>query len=266
MKKLIVLFLLFAVLSSICVFAEDPETETEAVTETAPEAEPETAPETVTETAPEAAPETAAAKKKLINSIQVEGGFDLFTAKSKIIAENHKNSAAAAGFDVALSLDLNSIPHFLKEGWYARLDFGLFFPSSVTILDVKYNKKESDDVKTLLGYKAHIAILRQVDFNIPIDICFGIGYSHNMLYGRIADIRGIGRTSVNSWGASLFATADYRFFKRFAATVTVNADFTFLTRYQTKYKDDSGWVETGKQTAANFGFDLGVKAGLKYFF
>ncbi|MBR4427645.1 MAG: hypothetical protein IKS77_08060, partial [Spirochaetales bacterium] len=77
MKKIIVAVLLFAVIASACVFADEFKF------------------------------------KDLFESVQVEGGFDLFNAKTKIIAENYKNSAASIGFDVALDLDLHTIPNFL---------------------------------------------------------------------------------------------------------------------------------------------------------
>lgn len=226
MKKIIVAVLLVAIIASACVFADGFKF------------------------------------KDLFESVQVEGGFDLFTAKSKNGTERFNNSTAGFGFDVALDLDLHSIPRFLADGWYARIDFGMFFSNSGTVTDVKI-KKSDDDFKNMLGYKAHVAIMRKVDFNIPVDICFGAGYAHNMLL-IVNNVDS--RYTINSWGIALFATGDYKFADNFAATITINGDFTFLTKFQIKNIAESGWTSIGRQTAANFGFDLGIKAGVKYIF
>ena len=216
--------------------------------------------------ADDAKPET----KNLIHSITIDGGFDMLYAKGQEDIPGQDpvgmtSSAFGAGASLALMLDLSAVPNFLKEGWFGYIDGGIYFTGKVRIADHDYPEEGDERSFTFLGAKSHVAILRQVDFGIPVDFSFGGGFAYDMINLSYRDGDEIITGSTQTWGVSLFVIADYTLGKHFAVTAVINPDFTFLTVTGTKsqYK---GREIILRYTSFGFGFSLGARLGFKYIF
>ena len=216
--------------------------------------------------ADDAKPET----KNLIHSITIDGGFDMLYAKGQedIPGQDPRgftNSAFGAGASLAIRLDLSAVPNFLKEGWYGYFDGGVYFTGKERIADHDYPEEGDPREITFIGGKAHLAILRQVDFGIPVDFSFGGGFAYDMINLSYREGDLIITGSAQTWGASLFIIADYKLGKHFAVTAVINPDFTLVTRVEKKekYKGTEG-IE--RYTAFGFGFSLGARLGFTYIF
>ena len=209
-------------------------------------------------------------KKSLIHSVTVDGGFDMLYAKSQEDIPGQDpvqltSSAFGAGASIAVMLDLSAIPKFLTEGWYGYIDGGIYFTGKVRIAGHYYPEEGDEREFTFLGSKSHIAVLRKVDFNIPVKFMFGGGFAYDMinLSYRFGDEIITGST--RAWGASLFVIADYSLGKHFAVTAVINPDFTFLTITESKNRYKGRELIT-RYTSFGFGFSLGARLGFKYIF
>jgi hypothetical protein len=208
--------------------------------------------------------------KGLFHSIMLDGGFDMLFAKGQedIPGQDPRgftNSAFGGGVNIALILDLSAVPQFLKEGWFGYIDGGIYFTGKVRIEDIDYPMEGDEKNYTFVGAKSHLAILRQVDFGIPVDFSFGVGFAYDMINLSYREIDKIITGSAQSWGASLFVIAEYGLGKHFAVTAVVNPDFTLVTRVEEKetYK---GSEKITRYTSFGFGFSLGARLGFKYIF
>ena len=216
------------------------------------------------------AEEQASDQKNLLDSISINGGFDMLYAKGQRDEPGQdpilfSNSAFGAGASLALTLDLSAIPNFLKEGWLLYLDGGAYYCTKVCLEDQDYPGEGDDTEYRFLGGKGHLAVLRKVDFGIPIDFCFGAGLSYDMISIRFRQEEYVITRCAQTLGAAVFITADYRLGKHFAVTAVVNPDLTFFTTVDrnTGYK---GSEQIVRYTSFNFGFSLGARLGFKYIF
>ena len=216
--------------------------------------------------ADDAKPET----KNLIHSITIDGGFDMLYANGQKDVpgrdpQGFTSSAFGAGVNVAIMLDLSAVPNFLKEGWYGYIDGGVYFTGKIRLADTVYPYEGDERKYTFIGGKVHLAILRQVDFNIPVDFSFGAGFAYDMINLSYRDGEYINTGYAQTWGASLFVVADYRFGSHFAVTAVINPDFTLLSRAsgERRYK---GSETITRFTSFGFGFSLGARLGFKYIF
>lgn len=280
-KTLTVLLLLAVVLAGVFADGDAPVTPVEP--ETTETTETTDAPATLEKTiekAPEAA-ETAQAPaepvapaapetKSLFHSISINGGFDMLYARGQedIPGQDPRgfsSSAYGAGAGIALILDLSAVPSFLKESWYGYIDGAVYFTGKVRIADHDFPAEGDERKFTFVGGKAHMAILKQVDFGIPVDFSFGAGFAYDMINLSYRDGEFVITGSAQTWGASLFIVADYKLGKHFAVTAVINPDFTLLTRVEEKsqYK---GFEDITRYTSFGFGFSLGARLGFKYIF
>ncbi|MDT3389440.1 MAG: hypothetical protein LIR25_02410 [bacterium] len=217
--------------------------------------------------ADDAKPET----KNLIHSITIDGGFDMLYSKGHEDLPNDQNpreftnSAFGAGACIALTLDLSAVPNFLKEGWFGYIDGGVYFTGKVRIDDHDFPEEGDQRNFTFLGAKSHVAILRQVDFGIPVDFAFGGGFAFDMINLSYKHYDVVYMESVQNWGASLFIMADYNLGKHFAVTAVINPDFTFLTVVDKKQQYKGSEIIT-RYISFGFGFSLGARLGFKYIF
>ena len=213
----------------------------------------------------------ASEKKGLIHSVTIDGGFDMLYSKGHEDLPNDQepreftNSAFGAGAGIAITLDLSAIPKFLTEGWYGYIDGGVYFTGKVRIDDHDFPEEGDDRQFTFLGAKAHVAILRQVDFGIPVEFTFGGGFSFDMINLSYKHYDVVYRESANNWGAALFIMADYALGKHFAVTAVINPDFTFLTVVDKNQQYKGSEIIT-RYTSFGFGFSLGARLGFKYIF
>ena len=216
--------------------------------------------------ADDAKPET----KNLIHSITIDGGFDMLYANGQKDVpgrdpQGFTSSAFGAGVNVAIMLDLSAVPNFLKEGWYGYIDGGVYFTGKIRLADTVYPYEGDERKYTFIGGKVHLAILRQVDFNIPVDFSFGAGFAYDMINLSYKHYDVVYKESVQNWGASLFIMADYNLGKHFAVTAVINPDFTFLTVVDKKKQYKGSEIIT-RYISFGFGFSLGARLGFKYIF
>lgn len=209
-----------------------------------------------------------AADAKLFNLVSVGAGFDMFTANAKgyttITKEPYdiKANGMGVGAGVTAMIDLSAIPDFMKEGWFGYGDIEVFFPDRITIGDDVYDK---DSEYTRIGFKAHMEVLRAVDFGIPVKFYFGAGFSYGMVLVTQKKNEQINSSSSQAFGAGLTAIAEYPFGNHFAVNITVSPDFTFLTRVDSSVRY-RGTELISRSASLGFGFSLTAKAGVKYIF
>ena len=205
---------------------------------------------------------------RLFDSVSVNVGFDMFTASAKgydLLRNPYdiKSDAMGASVGITTLIDYSEIPDFLKKGWYGYDDIVVFFPNRITIKDTVYDKESG---YSRFGLKAHSGVVRKVDFGIPVHFYLGAGFSYGMAYVWQKSDDSSTSASAQAFGAGLLAMAEYAFGDHFAVTLTVNNDFTFLSRVVETDISYKGSETIVRHTSFGFGYELSAMAGIKYIF
>ena len=205
---------------------------------------------------------------RIFDSISLDAGFDMLTASVRAYEDESssdiKAEAMGPSAGITTLIDFSEVPGFLKEGWFGYNDIVVFFPNRI-IIDNKVYSKDSDPKYSTFGIKAHMGVVRKVDFGIPVHFYFGAGLSYGMAYAWNTADSVVDSESVQSFGAAVLTMAEYAFNDHFAVTLTLNHDFTFLTRVESCISH-KGSDLIYRYTSVGFGYGFAARAGVKYIF